>query len=195
MVKTSDQESAGLVPLAPEFANGQLDPLSTHGAWGEGLVRLARDDYSGAAEHFQRAIDLEGYWVGHYELAWALSAQEDHVRALQEIERALSDSTGALAQEFGLESTAAAFQALAGDSAGARARLEGLDATTESAFAMGLARAALGEVEQAFELWLNQTDWTILLPTHFRYGPMLDGIRGHPRYQDVLESIDEQWGW
>jgi TolB-like protein/Flp pilus assembly protein TadD/predicted Ser/Thr protein kinase len=173
----------------------KLDPLSTYGAWGAGLVRLARDDYSGAAEHFQRAVDLDGLWVGHYELAWALSALGEHERASAEIERALQKSTGALALEFGLESTAAAFQAMSGDSAGARARLEVLNAQTESPFALGLAHAVLGDVDLAFELWLNQTDWTIMLPIHFRYGPMLDGIRDDPRYPDVLDRIDEQWGW
>jgi TolB-like protein/Tfp pilus assembly protein PilF len=173
----------------------ELDPLSTYGAWGEGLVRLARDDYSGAAEHFQRAVDLDGLWVGHYELAWALSGLGDHERARQEIELALSKAKGALAQEFGLESTAAAFQAVAGDTEGARRRLRALDVATESPFAMGVAHAALGDLDQAFDLWSNGTTWTILLPAHFRYGPVLDGVRADPRYQDVLRTIDQQWGW
>ena len=173
----------------------EVDPLSTYGAWGEGLVRLARDDYAGAAEQFQRAIDLDGSWVGHYELAWALSASGDHDRAYQEIEWALSSAAGALAREFGLRSTGIAFKAAAGDSIGARASLARLSRTAEAPFALGLAYAKLGDVDRAFELWLNRTDWTILLPTHFRYGPLLDGLRSDRRYQDVLNLIDEQWRW
>jgi len=173
----------------------ELDPLSTYGAWGEGLVRLARDDYVGAAEHFQRAVELDGSWVGHYELAWTLSAQGQHERALEEIELALSKATGALAREFGLRATAAAFAAAAGDAAGARARLAEVEGTAESPFALGLAHAALGDVDQAFTIWLDRTEWTIGLPAHLRYGPLLDGIREDPRYEEVLGKIDEQWGW
>jgi hypothetical protein len=38
----------------------------------------------------------------------------------------------------------------------------------EPAFSTGVAYAALGELDRAFDLWLNETEWTILLPAHFR---------------------------
>lgn len=173
----------------------KVDPLSVYGAWGAGLVRLGRDDYRGAAEHFQRAVDLDGLWVGHYELAWALSALGDQEGAVNEIETALSIASGALAREFGLRSTAAAFGAIAGDTVSVRAALEDLASSGEAPFAIGLAYATLGDLDRAFDLWLNATDWTILLPTHFRYGPILDHVRDDPRYSMVIARIQEQWGW
>jgi TolB-like protein len=173
----------------------RIDPLSTYGAWGEGLFRLAMDDYRGAAEHFQRAVELQGLWVGHYELAWAYSALEDHGRAVSEMETALSKASGALAREFGLESTVAAFRARAGDTATARATLVRLADSGEAPFAMGLAYAALGDLDRSFDLWLNATEWTILLPAHFRYGPLLDPVRDDPRYPAVIDRIRVQTGW
>ena len=173
----------------------RVDPLSVYGAWGAGLVRMAMDDYEGAAEHFQRAVDLDGLWVGHYELAWVLSAMGRHARAVSEIEMALYSASGALAREFGLRATAVAFRSMAGDSATAMEALEALAGTGEASFAMGLAYATVGDLNRAFDLWLNATDWTILLPAHFRYGPILDTVRDDPRYAAVIDRIQEQWGW
>ena len=172
-----------------------LDPFSTYALWSEGLVRLAQGDYSGAAGDFERMYDLDGLWMGHYELAWALSGLGEHERAWREMQRAVELAGGALANELGLEPTVVAFQAAAGEVAAARARLHELDVDQESAFAMGLAHAVLGDLDTAFHLWLEQTEWTILLPAHFRYGPLLDAFRDDPRYAQVLERIEAQWGW
>lgn len=60
-------------------------------------------------------------------------------------------------------------------------------------FAEGIARLALGETDLAFAAF-SRTEWTPLHAMNARFHPALDPLRDSPRFHDLLEEIDRDWG-
>lgn len=188
----------GRVDEAEAYANKtvELDPLSPITLWIMGLVHMAKNEQAKAIEYYQRIVKSSpGLWLGYDELAWIYPGLGKFSEAIEEITQASINSPENLRRYHGMRPLLAALHAANGNQTDARQLLEELDRTIERPFFLGVVHATLGEIDQAFDLWLKKTRWSILLSTHFRYSPLLDNARSDPRYPEVLKIINRQWGW
>jgi class 3 adenylate cyclase/TolB-like protein/Flp pilus assembly protein TadD len=96
---------------------------------------------------------------------------------------------------LGPDVTLAIAHVAAGDSAGARVILAGIDTDTYP-FAAGLIHAALGEPERAFGAFRRvdqMTAWPCLA-IHHHYRAVWRPLRDDPRFEDLLEVAYRSWG-
>jgi hypothetical protein len=82
-------------------------------------------------------------------------------------------------------------QALAGDSAAARATLRGAVRNPFEPFSVARAWVGLGEMDSAFT-WLDRSRWHWPHPT--LSDPALDPIRADPRFSDLAARVGRAMG-
>ncbi|MFU8832902.1 MAG: winged helix-turn-helix domain-containing protein [Wenzhouxiangella sp.] len=64
---------------------------------------------------------------------------------------------------------------------------------SDNAFALGLAHAAVGEHDAAFEQFAR-AGWNDFQTLHIRFHPMLDDLRADSRFPALIEMVDRSWG-
>lgn len=65
-----------------------LNPLSGRAALTEGVIALQRREYGRARAAFERAVERDAGWLGHFELALTLAARGDREPARRQLDRA-----------------------------------------------------------------------------------------------------------
>jgi len=166
-----------------------LDPGSLIILTISGLQRHFARDPEAALEWHRRALELEpDYSVGHMWMGQAVAAQGNFEEALTHYRRAAELDPGSpvmrSALAYGLART--------GDPAGARAILADIRAGgAESAVPphwLAQAYVGLGDIEAAFEI-LEQGVEDGSPMANILMEPLLDPIRGDPRYEHILAAL------
>ncbi|MBA2292717.1 MAG: protein kinase [Gemmatimonadales bacterium] len=168
----------------------EVDPLSSLMRTGLGDAYYYAREYSKSEFHYRMGIELDPRFDGaHTDLARTLEAQGrfEEARAEYEVGRRLA---GALAgASFGI----AHVEAGLGNTVEARRILAELTANRAtkvvSAWGIAAVHACLGDVDLAFE-WLEtaiteHASGLVMLRVH----PRLDGIRGDPRYVEMVRRV------
>lgn len=179
-----------LNPLAPAFRVYLAEGHLADGAAEEGL-RQAR-----------RAAELQpGYALAAFVEGLALHHLARHREAAARLEEAL-ELTRPMGTPSHPEARAARAVTLAaaGEEHRARellARIEGDRPGRGKAFSIGLVRAALGDVEGAFEAIGGVRRWDAFSVDHARYffPDALGALRADPRWEGVLQAANRAWGW
>lgn len=167
-----------------------LDPLSSVINSDLGVDYLWARRYDEAVAQFRKLLEMDpGYYFGHYALGQALEAKGSRDEAIAEYEkaRALNDDPsvlGVLAHAY----------ALSGNRAEAIKIVEQMKALTKeryvSAYSLGLAHVGLGDKEEALR-WLQKAydDHAGADIGWIRVDPMLDPLRGDPRFEALAEKL------
>ncbi len=168
----------------------EVDPLSSLIRTGVGDAYYYAREYAKSEFHYRMAIELDPRFDGaHTDFARTLEAQGrfEEARAEYEVGRRLA---GALAgASFGI----AHVEAGLGNTAEARRILAELTANRAtkvvSAWGIAAVHACLGDLDLAFE-WLEtaiaeHASGLVMLRVH----PRLDGIRGDPRYVEMVRRV------
>lgn len=164
----------------------EIDPVSAMVNAVAGLHHTLSRQTDRALDQHRRTVELEpNQFLGYWGLGIALAAAGRHEEALAEHRRAVDLAEGA---GF-IKAVLARTLALAGRTEEARALLREEAATATSAYqaatvelALGEEEAALASLERALEA---REPWVILL----KVDPMLDPLRGHPRFDSLERRI------
>jgi Serine/threonine protein kinase len=190
-----DRPEAGL-PFAERAV--ELDPLAP--AYRVYLAEnyLANGKADAALREARRAREIQPeYGLTHYMEGVVLHHQGRFDDATAALQRCLShvppESTPTHAEVRG---ALAVTQAASGDPDRARELSEQID-RSEAPFSKGLVHAALGDTDRAFECFGQVRDWGSFTTEHARYffPDVLGPLREDPRYDDLLRTINEYWGY
>jgi TolB-like protein len=174
----------------------ELDPMSPsiHAALAGAHNRRQPPRTEAALTHTDRAKQLApDYAAGHIVEGVALSRAGRYEEALLALQRGLdmaAPGDGVRRLHLGKP---AVVRVQMGDTTGARAQLQRLEANDESPFARAEVHAALGEADAAFAD-LRRVEWAKFLAAELRYGPALAPLRGDPRYRSLLQTVNQIWG-
>lgn len=165
----------------------ELDPFFSHIFALSAQIAVQAQDFAAAVEFARQAVAINPEaWVGHLNLGQAQSGLGEHAAALASFDNAVRYS----GRNF--KSLAYRGHALArmGEVQEARAVVAALEATARERyvppFVIALVHAGLGEHEAAFE-WLEHAYVTRDIHLVFlTVDPRLDGLRGDPRFADLL---------
>lgn len=187
--------------LPPAERALRLDPLSPVVRVFAAEALLVAGEQERALGEARRAREIQPDWgLPHFMEGLALH----HLGRFSEAVTVLR-ATLALVPPVGQPSHSQLWAALAlalaasGDASGARqrlARIEELSGDRADAVAAGLARAALGEVDEAFEAFARVERWGPLETEIFRYlfPDALGPLRDDPRRSTVLREVERSWG-
>lgn len=173
----------------------ELDPLSPAAHTTASSIALALEGPRGALRECRMAVELEPeYGLGRlcFGLQLALSG-EDPEAGVREIDQARTDLGQAGDSIFGGLPYLAAAHAVAGRPDSARVLLA---ATRRSdPFFVGLAYALLGDTAAALD-HLGRSRWTHRFPVmyYIHDHPMLDSLRGNPRFEVLVAEAERAWG-
>ncbi len=166
----------------------QLDPFFSHTFALSATMAYQARDYAAAAEFGRQAVAInpEG-WVGHLNLAQALSGLGDDRGALAAYDHAVRDSGG----NFKSVAYRAHLLATMGREDEARGVLGQLVATARERYVppytIAMIHAGLGERDLALE-WLERAlDARDIHLVFIPVDPRWDGLRDDPRFRDLVE--------
>lgn len=179
------RRAAELDPVAPAARVYLAEALLADGKGREALREATR----------ARRIQPE-YGLGHFMRGLALHHLECPADAVEALEEALSLARpGGSPSRAEVRAALAATLATAGDRSGARQHLAALERAADP-FSLGLARAALGEEDAAFEAFRRVREWGSFETEHLRYffPRALGPLRQDPRWEALIRDVDGQWG-
>jgi len=168
----------------------ELDPLSSVINSDLGAVYLYARRYDEAIAQFRKLLEMDpNYYFGHYLLGQALEMKGSRDAAIAEYQkaRALNDDPsvlGVLGRAYGLS----------GNRAEALKILDQLKALSKdryvAAYSFALVYLGLGDKEEALR-WLEQSyeDHAGADIGWIRVDPLLDSLRGDPRFETLAERI------
>jgi serine/threonine protein kinase/tetratricopeptide (TPR) repeat protein len=168
----------------------ELDPLSLITRTAHGRVLHFARRYSEAVGHYRQALELDDTFLpAHFDLAMALADLGRYDEAISELEHHI-DRGGRRSVMVGVLGSVLA---RAGHVDRARALLvelrqrhaEGLATSADPAYVL----AALGELEEAMQLFEQACDTRAGLAVYFKVEPLLDPIRTHPRFASMLRRL------
>jgi TolB-like protein/Flp pilus assembly protein TadD len=168
----------------------ELDPLSLVINTDLGVNYLFARRYDEAIAQLRKTIEMDpGYYFAHSNLAQALEMKGDRDGAIAEYQkaRALNDDPGVLAY-------LARFYGLGGNKTETEKILDQLKELSKqryvSDYSFALVYLGLGEKEEALH-WLEQSyrDRAGSDVTWIRVDPLLDPLRGDPRFEALAEKI------
>jgi tetratricopeptide (TPR) repeat protein len=130
-----------------------------------------------------------------YALAWllegqALMVQGRHREAIAAMETALDHASDESITEY--RGWLAAAHAWAGETERAQELTETI-ATGDDAYALGIARIGLDELEAALDA-LGRNGWNDDQTIVLRYHPFLDPLRDDERFDAIIRRLDRHWG-
>lgn len=164
---------------------------------------LANGEPRRALEESRRAAELQPtYALARYMQGMALHHQGRLEGAVTAYETSLSLSrAGGSPSPSEVRAALAVTKAAAGDCSDAREQLTTITAAEEAgdsqaAFSAGLVRAALGDVDAAFEAFARVPVWNSYSTEHLRYffPEALGALREDPRHERLLGDVDRSWG-
>jgi len=171
----------------------RIDPLSrminTNVAT---MLYWARErEYDAAIEQCHDALGIDpDFWNAHSMLARALEQQKQYKAAMTEHRRALAVFPGRSAI---LVADFARTCALAGDAKQARELLRGLrekgSYPSLPMFQIGLAHAALGEIDTAFRYLRESCKGGEMWVAYIKVEPRMDALREDRRYRELLTCL------
>lgn len=178
----------------------ELDPLSPVVQVFAAEAFLANDDPERALQHARRARDLQpAFGLAHFMTALGLHHLDRPDEAVAALEGILERvPPGGSPRHTEIRAVLAASHAAAGRHDQARLELdrilEASDALADP-FAAGLAHAALGQTDAAFEAFARVDPWRPLATEQVRYffPKILAPLRKDSRFQDVLRRVDRGW--
>ncbi len=174
----------------------EIDPMSPsiHAALAGAHNRQQPPQTDNALTHTDRAKKLApDYAAGHIVEGVALSRAGRYEEALLALQRGLDMAApGDGVRRLHLGKPAVVLVRM-GDTTGARERLQRLESNDESPFAEAEVHAALGEIDAAFAD-LRRVEWEKFIAAELRYGTALDPLRADPRYQSLLQTVNQLWG-
>ncbi|MBW3660179.1 MAG: tetratricopeptide repeat protein [Gemmatimonadetes bacterium] len=176
----SARRAVELNPLGPEPLSNLSLSYMENGAWREGLDEARRT----------REIQSD-FTTGPFYEALALY----HMERFREAESALRGLSVPWAGS-GTHDLRTSIQVASGEIARVRERLARLEAEAENPFSAGLVHAALGEEDEAFEAFLRVERWDHwpTLALRYFFPDILDPLREDPRYNELLEALNRDWG-
>ena len=149
-------------------------------------------DWACAIEQYRRTLELNPEWsTAARSLATVFALQGRHAEARETWRKALAMESGQY-----LTGTVAVIQALAGDTAAARASVRASEramAGTAEPFKLARAWAVLGERDSAFAALERTTEW-VWPHRAVLSDPLLDALRGDPRLPALQARIDREMG-
>jgi tetratricopeptide (TPR) repeat protein len=166
------------------------DPLSMAVQITRGLIHYFERDWSAAIGEYTKALDIDrNFALAHYFLGQAYDQMDQHVPAIESLQRAIELSPGSI--EF--EAALARAYALAGDHDRARELADSLRSKAIEEYvspvllaqvllALGEREEAIGELRRAFQLRATDLVW-------MRVRPAFDELRGDSRFQQILTSM------
>jgi serine/threonine protein kinase len=170
----------------------ELDPLSALSNNCLAYLYYVRGQYDVAIAQYQRAMDLDPGW---YFPHWLLAITYEHMgrveEGISEAQKAC-ELSGRNALALGILGLG---YGLASRDREARAVLEELTTKRRTAYvspwAMAAACGGVGEVEQALQ-WLEKgvDERDIIEVTGLKSDPRYANLRGHPRYQALLRTMN-----
>jgi TolB-like protein/DNA-binding winged helix-turn-helix (wHTH) protein/Tfp pilus assembly protein PilF len=176
--------------IAEKRAALELDPLSSPIRASLGWVLYFARRYDSAIEECREALVIEEeFFRAHLYLGLAYEQKGMHEQAIVELKKALSLSGGSVE----MLSAMAHVYAASGNAAEAQRILARLSSWSKERhvdpYAVALIHAGLGQNDHAFE-WLEKAlrARSIML-VWLEVEPRLDGIRGDPRYQDLVRRV------
>jgi TolB-like protein/Tfp pilus assembly protein PilF len=179
----------------------EIDPL-LHPAWGTlAWARLSTGELGKAMEAIRREVGTErdlpedepAYAQGLRDRVNVLYHQGRYEEAARLARRALSEVETA---RYPLGTLLVATEAARGDTASARRELARMREEDPPPVPLGLAHAAVGDVDAAFEAFLGEeTIWPAGTVVWLRYWfpEPLGPIRADPRYGDLVRQIERKW--
>lgn len=182
------ERASALDPLAPAVRVFRADALLANGLPTQALKEASR------AREIQ-----PGYGLTHFMEGVALHHLGRHEEAESAFGEALTlvPPQGAAPRRAEIQAALALTQVASGDRAGAQEHLAAIHEEAEGdAFWTGLALAALGDAEEAFEAMARVRHWGWFETEALRYffPEELGSLRGDHRYGDLLRSADRSWG-
>lgn len=183
--------------LAPSRRAVEIDPLGPAYRAYRAEALLANARARDALDEAQRATELRPeYGLGHFVRGLALHHLGRQADAEQAFRRAhsLVPAEGAPTHAE-IWAAIGAARAATGDTSGARSTLSRVDAEAEP-FAYGLARAAVGDVEEAFGAFEQVERWGSFTDEISRYffPSALDRLRDDPRFEALRRRLNRAWG-
>lgn len=169
-----------------------LDPMSPeiHVGLAMGYMLPGRSAEEALA-HARRARELApGYAVSHLLEGQILTFLGRPVEAVAVIRKGL-EMTSEATRPRHLSSLAHALLR-AGEEVEARPVLLDLKESGDPFFE-GFAHTLVGRLDEAFDAF-REARWTPLYGFRLRYDPPLDALREDPRYADLLEEVNREWG-
>jgi len=179
------RRSVELGPLAPAYHVFLAQARLANGLATDAL-RTAR-----RAREIQRECGLTHFMEGV-----VLHHLGRHDEAQEALDRSRSLVTaGGTPTHDEIDAVLAATRAVSGDTVGARALRNRIDAST-APFSAGLVHAALGEKDLAFEAFGRTENWGSFSGEHVRYffPVVLGPLRDDPRYEALIREVDRAWG-
>jgi Flp pilus assembly protein TadD len=166
----------------------ELDPFAVVVTYNYGWQCYIARDYDCAIEQFGRSLEITNYPSSHRGLGFAYAQTGRLDEAIRSVRKAIdlaphrSDFLADLAY----------VQALAGQTADARASLESAKREPWEAFNIARAHVALGEPDSAFA-WLERSSWR--WPHRAVQGdPALDPLRSDPRFAQLAQRVAREMG-
>lgn len=183
--------------LAPAERAVELGPLAPafHAYLAE--IALANGNEERALQAARRAREIQPeYGLVHYVEGLVLCHQGRPVAAASALQRALSAVPPQGTPTRGeIRATLATIHVQAGDRERAETLLGEIDEASDP-FSVGLVRAALGDIEGAFEAFEQVGDWGSFETEHLRYffPEILGPVREDPRHEGLVQEVNQSWG-
>jgi serine/threonine-protein kinase len=169
----------------------ELDPLSLIIRVDVGDTLYLARRYDQAIEQFRRTLELDpNFYRAHLDLGQAYLQKKMYEEAIAETQKA-SDLSGK--SSWALASLGHIYAA-AGRRSEAQKVLDELMQRAKQVYVppyfIALVYTGLGEKDRAFE-WLDKAheEQGLWIGMGFPYDPMLDGLRGDPRFQDLTRRV------
>lgn len=171
-------------------AGRELDPLSLPAQAAEGITLYVARRYPEAVAAYRRLLEITPtFTYAYFLLALALAQERRYAEALASLQK-VGNWGGGVADVRGLSGY---IHATLGRHVEAREMLEALDDPASEQHATPFHRAiihvALGESDRALQLLEQAHDARAKQIRLLRIEPMLDPIRGEPRFQALLEKV------
>ena len=169
----------------------ELDPLSPEAVSNLSLSYLTNGEYENALAEARRVDEIQTSWgTGRLYEGLALYHLGRYAEAKSVLENLAVPWAGS-----GPLATLALAHVASGDTAEARELLVQFEESGDP-FAAGLAHAALGEEDDAFDAFQRVSRWSEwpTLSVHHFYKDVWGPLQDDPRYEELVSDVNRSWG-
>jgi hypothetical protein len=170
----------------------ELNPLSLEAVANLSTSSLIKGDYESALAEARRLRELQPDWITGRHLEGIALYRLGQLEEAKSVLRNLTVPwTGA-----GAEGMLAIVHAAAGDTESAR-EISGHLEENGAFFEAGMVYAALGQVDEAFQLFEKVDYWSDYWPTlatRYHLSFVSSSLQNDPRYESLLREVNRNWG-